>query len=108
MKILTVFLGEEEEENIGFTLNYIASKIKKGVSGNKRFPTKWKIEEKTDSHTIFVLFETDLHKSKASRVFLGAYESWDVALETAQKNNCIRTDCQIDIIPTELNKFKEI
>jgi hypothetical protein len=45
MKQLTVQLGKDAESQIGFVLNYIAEKIKKGSSGSKKFPAIWKIEE---------------------------------------------------------------
>ena len=108
MRILTVLIGKNEEENLGFVLNYIAAKVKNGSTESKRFPTKWKIEQEKENHTIFVMFETDLHKTKSSRVFLGAFESLDLALQNAQDNNCIRSDCKVDIIETELNNFKEL
>ena len=39
--------------------------------------------------TVYVLFETDLHKSKFSRLFLGVFSSFELANMYAKENNCI-------------------
>ena len=57
---------------------------------------------------IFILFETDLHKSHQSRVFLGVFESEELAIKNAKENDCYRNDCEVVIIETELNKFNEL
>lgn len=57
---------------------------------------------------VFVLFETDLHKTKSSRIFLGVFDSEIKAIESAKENDCYRNDCEVLIIETELNKFSEI
>lgn len=57
---------------------------------------------------VFVLFETDLHKTKSSRVFLGVFDSEVKAIESAKENNCYRNDCEVLIVETELNKFNEL
>jgi hypothetical protein len=57
---------------------------------------------------VFVLFETDLHKTKSSRIFLGVFDSEIKAIESAKENDCYRNDCEVLIIETELNKFNEI
>jgi hypothetical protein len=110
MKKLTVLLKDDDINEIGFILNYIAASIKKGFIGNSIFPVKWEAIEETqeEHHTVFILFETDAHKTKQSRVFLGAFASEKIAEETAQKNNCYRHDCNAEIVPTQINEFKEI
>lgn len=110
MKKLTVLLENNDIDEIGFILNYIATTIKKGFIGHLSFPAKWEIieESQQENHTIFVLFETDVHKSKQSRIFLGAFESEEIAKEIAKQNNCYRQDCNAEIVPTQLNEFKEI
>lgn len=57
---------------------------------------------------VFVLFETDLHKSKSSRIFLGVFETQIKAIESAKENNCYRNDCEVLIIETTLNEFNEL
>lgn len=57
---------------------------------------------------VFILFETDLHKSRSSRVFVGCFTSEIEAIDAAKENDCYRNNCQVEIIETELNKFNEL
>lgn len=57
---------------------------------------------------VYILFETDLHKSRRSRVLLGVFDSFEKANEAAKENDCYRYDCEVVIIETELNKFNEL
>jgi hypothetical protein len=111
MKKLTITLNIEDEVSIDFVLNYIASSIKKGHTGHENFPVTWKLEEEIQQdsqHSIFVLFETDMHKSKESRIFLGVFESPKIALENTLKNDYSHDNRKIEIVETELNQFKEL
>jgi hypothetical protein len=57
---------------------------------------------------LFILFETDLHKSLSSRVFLGVFDSEKKAIKAAKQNDCYRNDVEVLIIETELNQFEEL
>jgi hypothetical protein len=107
---LTILLQKDDIKEIGFILNYLAASIKKGFNGKASFPVKWETVEEIQegNRKVFILFETDAHKSKQSRVFLGAFASEEIAQETAKKNNCYRNDCNAEIVPTQINEFNEI
>lgn len=58
--------------------------------------------------TVYVLFETDLHKSKFSRIFLGVFSSFNLANQYAKDNNCYTNNTEVVILEVELDKFLEI
>ena len=62
------------------------------------------------SNTVVVLFETDLHASKASRIFLGVFDNMDKAVDAAKENDVYNTSrgVQPEFIETELNIFSEL
>ena len=57
---------------------------------------------------VYVLFETDLHKSKSSRVFLGVFSSFNLANQYAKDNNCYTNNTEVVILEVELDKFEEM
>lgn len=59
---------------------------------------------------LIILFETDLHSSKSSRVFLGVFDSEEAAIYAAKENNCYDTNrgVQPEYVECELNKFEEL
>jgi hypothetical protein len=57
---------------------------------------------------VYVLFETDLHKSKSSRVFLGVFSSYNLANQYAKNNNCYTNNTEVVILEVELDKFQEM
>lgn len=58
--------------------------------------------------TVYVLFETDLHKSKFSRVFLGVFSSFELANMYAKENNCYSHKTEVVSLEIELDKFEEM
>lgn len=58
--------------------------------------------------TVYVLFETDVHKSKSSRVFLGVFSTFELANQYAKENNCYTDKAEVVILEVELNKFEEM
>ncbi len=58
--------------------------------------------------TVYVLFETDLHKSKFSRLFLGVFSSFELANMYAKENNCYTDKTEVVILEVELDKFQEM
>lgn len=58
--------------------------------------------------TVFLLFETDIHKSIRSRIFLGIFTSQALAEIQAKKNKCYTKTTTADIKEIQLNKFSEI
>lgn len=57
---------------------------------------------------VYVLFETDVHKSKFSRVFLGVFSSFELANLYAKENNCYSHKTEVVILEVELDKFQEM
>ena len=57
---------------------------------------------------LFMLFQTDQWKSKASRVFFGIFDSKDKATDFANYNCLAQNKCQILVIKVGLNEFGEI
>jgi hypothetical protein len=57
---------------------------------------------------LFMLFQTDKWKSKASRVFFGIFDCRNKALDFAKYNSLAQKDCQIVVIEVGLNEFGEI
>ena len=57
---------------------------------------------------VYVLFETDLHKSKSSRVFLGVFSSFNLANQYAKDNNFYTNNTEVVILEIELDKFEEM
>jgi hypothetical protein len=58
--------------------------------------------------TVYVLFETDVHKSKFSRVFLGVFSSFELANQFAKENNCYINKSEVVILEVQLDKFEEM
>lgn len=56
----------------------------------------------------YVLFETDIYKSKSSRVFLGVFRTFELANSAAKKYNCYTTETEVVILEVELDKFEEM
>ncbi len=57
---------------------------------------------------VYLLFETDVHKSKFSRVFLGVFSSFELANQFAKENNCYTHKTEVVILEVELDKFQEM
>jgi hypothetical protein len=57
---------------------------------------------------LFMLFQTDKWKSKASRVFFGIFDCRNKALDFAKYNSLTQMDSQIVVIEVGLNEFGEI
>ena len=57
---------------------------------------------------VYVLFETDLHKSKSSRVFLGVFSNFNSANQYAKDNNCYTNNTEVVILEVKLDKFQEM
>jgi hypothetical protein len=58
--------------------------------------------------SIFLLFQTDSWKSKASRVFFGAFDSRKKALDYAKYNDLYWSNSKIVVVEVLLNEFGEV
>lgn len=58
---------------------------------------------------LFLLFQTDIHKTKSTRVCFGAFDSSEKAYDQAAKENLYDGEtAEIEVIEIELNQFEEI
>ena len=55
--------------------------------------------------SVFLLFQTDSWKSKASRVFFGAFDSRAKALDYAKYNDLYWYNSEVVVVEVILNQF---
>jgi hypothetical protein len=58
--------------------------------------------------SVFLLFQTDNWKSRASRVFFGAFDSRTKALDYAKYNDLYWHNCEVVVVEVTLNQFGEV
>ena len=58
--------------------------------------------------TVFILFQTDIYKTRASRVFFGVFATEAKAIDCAKENGLYTCDAEVVIIECELDKFGEV
>lgn len=58
--------------------------------------------------TVFVLFQTDIHKTRTSRVCLGVFTSEAKAIDHAKENDLYTHTAEVVIFECETDKFVEI
>ena len=58
--------------------------------------------------SVFLLFQTDNWKSKAWRVFFGAFDSRNKAIDYAKYNDLYWHNSAVVVIEVTLNEFREI
>lgn len=57
---------------------------------------------------VYVLFQSDVWKSKSSRVFFGVFSSFDEASKAAKDNDLYTNESKVEIIEVELDEFDEV
>lgn len=57
---------------------------------------------------LFILYQTDIWKSKASRICFGIFDSRIKAIESAKWNELYSFNSEVVIIELTINEFKEI
>lgn len=58
--------------------------------------------------TVFVLFQTDTYRTKASRVFFGVFSTEVKAIDHTKENGLYTHTAVVIIIECELDKFGEV
>ena len=58
--------------------------------------------------TVFILFQTDIYKTRASRIFFGVFTTEVQAIDNAKENGLYTHDAEVVIIECEVNKFGEV
>jgi hypothetical protein len=57
---------------------------------------------------VFILFQTDIHKTAQSKVLFGVFTSEELAVSAAKENDLFSHESEILIEETNLNQFGEI
>jgi hypothetical protein len=58
--------------------------------------------------TVFILFQTNIYRTKASRVFFGVFTSEEKAINHARENGLYVHTAEVVIIECEMDKFGEV
>ncbi len=56
----------------------------------------------------YILFETDIYKSKRSRVCFGVFSSEVKAIDAAKENDLYTNQAEVVIIECEFDQFEEV
>ena len=56
---------------------------------------------------LFILYQTDIWKSKVSRVYFGVFDSRNKAIDNAKYNGLYRSCAEVVIEEVTLNLFEE-
>ena len=66
-------------------------------------------EEYTFEHTnVYVLFQSDIHKTKSTYVFFGVFSSYEKAVDEAKANDLYTNEAEVIIEEVTMNEFTEI
>jgi hypothetical protein len=57
---------------------------------------------------LFILYQTDIWKTKTSRVYFGIYDSRPKAIDSAKYNGLYCSNAEVIIEEITLNEFKEV
>lgn len=57
---------------------------------------------------VFILFQTDTHQTRASRVFFGVFSAEAKAIDHAKENGLYTHTAEVVIIECETDKFGEV
>lgn len=57
---------------------------------------------------VYVLFQTDIWKTKSSRVFFGVFLYKSAAIHAAKRNELYTSESEVDIVECELGKLEEL
>ncbi|RHV96000.1 hypothetical protein DXA95_06150 [Odoribacter sp. OF09-27XD] len=68
---------------------------------------RWDEWLKKQATTVYILFQTDIYKTKSSRVYFGIYSSEERAIEAAKKNDLYTHQAEVVILECEINTFAE-
>ncbi len=69
---------------------------------------RWDEWLKKQATTVYILFQTDIYKTKSSRVYFGVYSSEERAIEAAKKNDLYTHQAEVVILECEIDTFAEL
>lgn len=58
--------------------------------------------------TVFVLFQTNVHRTRASRVFFGVFSTEVKAIDHAKEYGLYTHTAEVEIIECEMDKLGEV
>lgn len=58
--------------------------------------------------TVFVLFQTDVHRTRVNRVFCGVFSTEQKAINHAKENGLYTHTAEVVIVECEIDKFGEV
>ena len=64
-------------------------------------------ELKLSTMKIYLLYQTDVWQTKASRVFFGAFSTKGEAIGAAKENDLYHFSAEVVILEVEIDKFEE-
>lgn len=56
----------------------------------------------------YILFQTDVHKTKSSRVCFGVFSTEEKAITAAKENDLYSYLSEVEIIECDIDKFEEL
>ena len=57
---------------------------------------------------VYILFQTDVHKTKSSRVCFGVFSTEEKAITVAKENDLYSYQSEVAIIECDIDKFEEL
>lgn len=57
---------------------------------------------------VYVLFQTDIWKTKSSRVFFGVFPYKNAAIDAAKENGLYTNESEVEVVECELGSFEEL
>ena len=63
---------------------------------------------KTTNGILYLLYQTDIWKSKSSYVCFGVFDSFEHANEQAKKNDLYNNNSEVVIKPIKINQLEEV
>lgn len=55
----------------------------------------------------YILFQTNIWKSKSNRIFCGVFTTYKKAFKAAERNNLFEPNSTADIVESDMNIFRE-
>lgn len=58
--------------------------------------------------SVWILFQTDIWKTKSSRVYFGVFETQNMAIDEAKTQGLYSSQSEVEVIEATLNIFEEL
>lgn len=64
--------------------------------------------KRQEQRPVYILFQTDIHKTKSRRVCFGLYSSEEKAIEAVKKNDLYTHQAEVVILECDIDSFSEL